>query len=80
MSGTLELKILPHEFKNIAFYFTCNVIDNVQAKADWDGDYKWGKEDASELLVSAMDIARGLNDEQWAHFKQELLIRYKGIR
>ncbi len=44
MSGTLELKILPHELGNIAFFFTCNVIDNVQSKADWDGDYKWAFE------------------------------------
>jgi hypothetical protein len=80
MSNTLELKILPHELKNIAFYFTCNVVDNVQAKADWDGDKKWGKEDASELLAASMDIVRGLNDEQWAHFRQELLIRYKGCK
>ena len=80
MSGTLELKILPHELKNIAFYFTCNVIDNVQGKADWDGDYKWGKEDASELLVSAMDITRTMSDEAWLQIKSELLSRYKGIR
>jgi hypothetical protein len=52
----------------------------VQGKADWDGDYKWGKEDASELLVSAMDITRTMSDEAWLQIKSELLSRYKGIR
>ena len=78
MSGTLELKILPNELKNIAYYFTCNVIDNVQGKADWDDGKKWGKEDASELLAAAMDITRSMSDDAWADFRSELLTRYKG--
>lgn len=78
MSNTLEIKILPHEFKNIAFHFTCNVIDNIQRRGDWEDGNKWGREDASELLASAMEIARTFNDEEWAHFKLELLERYKG--
>lgn len=78
MSNTIEFKLLPHELKNISFYFICNVIDNVMAKADIDGEYKWGKEDASHLIVSSIDTIRGLDDDVWSALRNSLLERYKG--
>ena len=77
MSNTIEFKLLPHELKNISFYFICNVIDNVMARADADGEYKWGKEDASHLIVSSIDTIRGLDDDVWSALRDSLLERYK---
>ena len=36
---TISFRLLPHELKNISFYFICNVIDNIQPRADWDGEF-----------------------------------------
>ncbi len=63
---------------NISFYFICNVIDNIQPRADWDGEFKWGKEDASHLIVSSIDTIRGLDEDMWSDLRAVLLERYKG--
>jgi hypothetical protein len=75
---TISFRLLPHELKNISFYFICNVIDNIQPRADWDGEFKWGKEDASELIVSSIDTIRGLDEDMWSDLRAVLLERYKG--
>jgi len=56
-------------------YFFCNVVDRVRTRED---DYRWGKEDACELLMSASDIFRQLSDDEWTEVKATLKERYKG--
>jgi len=75
---TISFRLLPHELKNISFYFICNVIDNIQPRADWDGEFKWGKEDACELLLSASDVFRTLSDDEWIVVRHKLQERYRG--
>lgn len=76
--ATVKLSFTPVELRNIATHFICNVLDNVQRRADWDGDYKWGKEDASHLVVTAVDTFRTLDDDMWQSVRNDLLERYKG--
>ena len=75
---SIKFAFMPHELRNIAYFFVCNVLDNVQARADFNGEYKWGKEDASHLIVSAIDTFRTLDDDIWQATRNELLGRYKG--
>jgi len=43
-----------------------------------DGEFKWGKEDASHLIVSSIDTIRGLDEDMWSDLRAVLLERYKG--
>ncbi len=51
------------------------MVDRVRTRED---DYRWGKEDACELLMSATDIFRQLSDDEWTEVKTTLKERYVG--
>ena len=63
------------DYVAVAQHFFCNVVDRVRTRQD---DYKWGKEDACELLMSASDIFRQLSDDEWDAVKSVLKERYAG--
>ena len=69
---TISLDI---DYVAVAQHFFCNVVDRVRTRED---DYKWGKEDACELLMSASDIFRQLSDDEWDAVKSVLKERYVG--
>ena len=69
---TIDLTI---DYRAVATYFFCNVVDRVRTRED---DYRWGKEDACELLMSASDIFRQLSDDEWTEVKATLKERYVG--
>ncbi len=46
---TIDLTI---DYRAVATYFFCNVVDRVRTRED---DYRWGKEDACELLMSVKE-------------------------
>lgn len=64
---------LSMDYVAVAHHFFCNVVDRVRTRED---DYKWGKEDACELLLSATDIFRQLSDDEWNKVKSTLKERY----
>ena len=61
------------DYVAVAQHFFCNVVDRVHTRED---DYKWGKEDACELLLSASDVFRQLSDDEWDAVKSVLKERY----
>jgi hypothetical protein len=71
-STFIELKV---DYTAIASHFFCNVVDNIRTR---DNDYRWGKEDACELLLSASDVFRTLSEDEWIVVKHKLQKRYLG--
>jgi hypothetical protein len=69
---TISLSI---DYTAVASHFFCNVVDNIRTRDD---DYRWGKEDACELLLSASDVFRTLSDDEWTVVRNSLQERYKG--
>lgn len=59
MSETLELTITNNGYVRIATTFVSNVVNNIKTTKDW------GKDDAIQLLLSSLSIARNLPQEDF---------------
>jgi len=59
MSETLELTITNGGYVRIATTFVSNVVNNIKTTKDW------GKDDAVQLLLSSLSIARNLPQEDF---------------